>query len=1173
MKHLIRIMLCAFGLVVTTTVSTAEQRIFFASKAIVGQPVKLASSSISEVALDVTLSGLNVSETITKDGPYILLTIPGHGYNTELGHPKVPIISQWVEIPQGATIDPVLEVLASENISLKAKGIDKKMMPVQLPVPKLPDAEKNIPFRMDKKIYSSDNYYSPTIISVSEPIQMRGQRAVLVSFCPVSYNPVRDEISIITKAKIRLKLNGSDIAKTQKMKAKYRSLVYDNILGSILINYGAYDLKDNPLPPPPINQVIIVGDDYYNALAPLVNWDIRKGYRTIVIKTSDIPGGVDTTTIRQYIKSQYESENPPDFVLLVGDVDAVPTYYTTTAPNYPVTDLYYSTMAGSDFVPDLLIGRISVADTTQLQNYIAKYLGYQQGTWTSDHSWMRRAFFTASSDNFAITEATDNYCIAVCRAHAMECDSAFQRLGGTTADITDAVNNGKTIVTYTGHGYYDSWSGPIFTRANINALTNAGKYPVITSFACMTGAFANASFPECFGETWIRAANKGAVAFWGSSVYSYWDEDDVLQRRMYNAALDSGYTSIGGMTLKAKLDFGRLYNWANTTSVSVKIYFEQYNILGNSSIDWYTQQPADLTVSHPAAITLGPTMVAVEALAGSAPVAGALVGLVLKSTGKVLASGYTDPTGRAALDIETTQVGDSVYVTVTAHNCRPYQGAIGISVSGPFVMYYGHRLDDSAGNGDGTANPGEALVMPLTVRNSGSTISIGTVKGVLSSASPLAVVTDSFHNYGIIYPGDTAVHSAGCRILLSGSCGDGDIIPFTLKCRDTEDSWTSNFSLRVRAPRLGYATHLIADPAPANGNGFPEPGEACSLTVSLSNSGGLGADSAKVALSTSDPYLSLSGGPLRYGTIAAGQSAWPEEPVLVTVGNPPQTPRYAWIYLDLNVDGRPAGRDSFLLTVGSPGLNDDMEDSARTAEYQAEDLWHLNQYTCHSPVTSWRCGVGDADNYLNNMNASLTTPEFVLGAANTVSFWHKYAMENTYDFGYVEYTTDGGQSWKELASYTGILSDWTQASFDLLDLNPGTPARLRFRFTSDYSVTYPGWHLDDVQVAAWVKSPADGDRPAGGGVSAMLYPCYPQPVRDQAWVSYQLAGRTRVSLGVYNILGQMVRQLEDGIREPGRHRISWDGRGQDGRRLAAGVYFVRLAAEGRSLVQKAVLVR
>jgi hypothetical protein len=37
--------------------------------------------------------------------------------------------------------------------------------------------------------------------------------------------------------------------------------------------------------------------------------------------------------------------------------------------------------------------------------------------------------------------------------------------------------------------------------------------------------------------------------------------------------------------------------------------------------------------------------------------------------------------------------------------------------------------------------------------------------------------------------------------------------------------------------------------------------------------------------------------------------------------------------------------------------------------------------------------------------------------------------------------------------------------------------------------------------------------------------------------------------------------------------VSWDGRGADGRRVAAGVYFVRLRANGREMTQKLVMVR
>lgn len=1153
-------------LVLLASRALAVSRIEFHPGAQGGKALSLVSSDQRQVVLEYQLPALEVSQISAGGQEFLLYTAPGYGHVADLGHPRLPVVSEWLELPQGAQAAARLDVYEVREFRLADNG-GLKMLPVQPPVPKLPGAAERAIFAIDPGIYSADRFYGRPEVSLSQPVQIRGRRAVLATFSPASYNPASGLVRMVTRARIVIEISGSDSKKTSAMAAKYRSRVFDHALEATLLNYAPVEAKAAPALP--INQLIIVGDQLAGFLAPLIEWETRRGHRVFLSRTSEIPGGADTASIRRYIKEWYDGETPPDFVLLVGDVAMVPAYITSSTDR-PCSDLYYSTMAGSDYLPDLCISRISVADTVHLKNYIAKYLGYQQGRWSSDRTWMAKAYFMASNDGgyHGLAEATSNYCLSRVRAHGMAGDSLYYYYNSGTP-VAEALGSGRTIAAYTGHGAVTYWEGPPFFQSNINALANVERYPLVASFACHTGDFGDSVFQECFGETWIRAAGKGAVAFWGSSVYSYWDEDDILQRRMFDALVDSGYAWIGGMTLKAKLDYYR--TWGDLPMT--RRYFEMYNLLGSGAVNLYTRQPWDLAVSHPASVTTGPTTVAVEAQAGSVPVAGALVGLVLKSTGKVLAAGYTDPLGRAALDIETSQVGDSIYVTVTAHNCRPYQGTIGIAVSGPYVMYYGHRLDDSAGNGDGAANPGESLIMPLTVRNCGSTISIGTVKGILSSASLLATVAESFHNYGIIYPGDTAVHTAGYRLSISPDCGDGAVIPFTLKCRDTEDSWTSNFSLRVRAPRMGYASHLIADPAPANGNGFAEPGEVCSLAVSLTNSGGLIADSVMATLSSPDPYLSFSGGPLTYGAIPVGQSVWPTLPGLVAVGNPPQTPYYAKVYVDMMAAGRSAGRDSFLLAVASPGFYDDMEDSALAAGYQAESLWHLTEYTSHSPVTSWRCGVGDADNYLNNMNASLTTPEFVLGAANTVSFWHKYAMENSYDFGFVEYSIDGGKSWLELASYTGFLASWTQASFDLLDLNPGTPARLRFRFTSDYSVTYTGWHLDDIQVTAWVKSPGERDLPPGGGSPVVLYPCYPQPIRDQAWVSYQLASRSRVSLGIYNVLGQMVRRLEDGVREPGRHRISWDGRGHDGRRLSAGVYFVRLTAGDRSLTQKAVLVR
>ena len=46
-----------------------------------------------------------------------------------------------------------------------------------------------------------------------------------------------------------------------------------------------------------------------------------------------------------------------------------------------------------------------------------------------------------------------------------------------------------------------------------------------------------------------------------------------------------------------------------------------------------------------------------------------------------------------------------------------------------------------------------------------------------------------------------------------------------------------------------------------------------------------------------------------------------------------------------------------------------------------------------------------------------------------------------------------------------------------------------------------------------------------------------------------------VTLKIFNVLGQEVATLVDGIREPGYHQVSWDGSN-----MASGIYFCRLKA-------------
>ncbi len=64
-----------------------------------------------------------------------------------------------------------------------------------------------------------------------------------------------------------------------------------------------------------------------------------------------------------------------------------------------------------------------------------------------------------------------------------------------------------------------------------------------------------------------------------------------------------------------------------------------------------------------------------------------------------------------------------------------------------------------------------------------------------------------------------------------------------------------------------------------------------------------------------------------------------------------------------------------------------------------------------------------------------------------------------------------------------------------------------------------------------------------------------------------------VQLQVYNVQGAVVRDLASQTLAPGYHPIGWDGRDASGRRVASGVYFVRMHAGQVTKTLRVTLMR
>ena len=143
--------------------------------------------------------------------------------------------------------------------------------------------------------------------------------------------------------------------------------------------------------------------------------------------------------------------------------------------------------------------------------------------------------------------------------------------------------------------------------------------------------------------------------------------------------------------------------------------------------------------------------------------------------------------------------------------------------------------------------------------------------------------------------------------------------------------------------------------------------------------------------------------------------------------------------------------------------------------------WHIDTYNAYSGH-SWWCGADEPSweaepGYGNNWDESLIHEIDLTSATGTItlSFMHKYDMEGTYDFGYVDIYADG--SWTTKKSYTntggwpGSPVNWISDSLDLSSY-AGKIIKIRFRFISDSTWSDEdglydsdgAWYIDNVEI-------------------------------------------------------------------------------------------------------------
>jgi hypothetical protein len=155
-----------------------------------------------------------------------------------------------------------------------------------------------------------------------------------------------------------------------------------------------------------------------------------------------------------------------------------------------------------------------------------------------------------------------------------------------------------------------------------------------------------------------------------------------------------------------------------------------------------------------------------------------------------------------------------------------------------------------------------------------------------------------------------------------------------------------------------------------------------------------------------------------------------------------------------------------------------------------------------------------------------------------------------------EASADGGTNWQVI---TG--TDWNKM------IVPGSAPMWRATLMYPPDSDFPSVDAVTVEARGAVVTSTKTTR----GIS--LQQNHPNPFNPTTKISFLLSERAPVELSVYNLQGQLVRKLVDGVVNAGSRSVAWDGTDATGNPVASGVYFYRLRSGKNVHTKKMILLK
>lgn len=923
--------------------SSASEWIKINSATQVPARIQLTSSTIDRSVVQLTIGGFSLREVQTPMGASFIVEVGESTPILESGAPDLPKVTASLVIPDIAGMS--IRVVSSEfmdfdNIVIApSKGVIMRNTD-----------PSTVPYSYGKS-YGANKFFPGILSDTREPYIVRDLRGQTVIAYPFQYNPVTKTLRVYYN--IAVELYKTSAAGLNPLVRTNQELRFSP---DFIASYATQFLNFDAVTYTPLeeygNLLVISHGPFMNAMQPYVNWKNAEGYHTEMINVTT--AGSTAAQIKAYIANYYNTHGLTH-VLLVGDGPQIPTN-TGSGLGGP-SDNAYGYIVGNDHYSDVYIGRFSAENSGQVNTQVQRTLDYEKNPQLLTDDWYTTVTGIASDQgpgddgemDYEHIRNQQSQLLAYTYTQNPELFDGSQ--GGNDAagnpnpsQVATVVNNGTSLILYTGHGSQTSWGSSGFSNSNVNQLVNAGKLPFIWSVACVNGDFVNGT---CFAEAWLRASQNsqptGAVAFLGSTINQSWNSPMEGQDEMTDILAES-YSGNIKRTF-AGLSMNGCMKMIDSYGNDGKNMADTWMVFGDPTIAVRTANPVAMTITHLPNVFVGSTSLLVncnvEGARATATIADtiAATGLVVNGAVTLTFSALLDPT-------------DSLHLVVTAYNRLPYQADIPIiTPNGPYVLYIANHVNDTTGNNNHEVDYTENILLSVKVKNIGVEAT-SNLAVTLRCSDPFITWSDTTENYGILSPNQEKQIADGFAFKAENQIPNGHNISIQAFFSEGTQSWSGNFILTAKAPDLAMLSYELSDTS-GNNNGQLDPGETAYLKVALANGGAAPAFNVNGHLLSIGNWITVIPDNHVYGDLGPGQNGYQLYQLLVDALAPIGTT--APFMMEISAQYGLQKASTFSLIIGRiPALVVDFDGNTNSAPAMKEAIESLGlpvTYTTTLPDT------------------------------------------------------------------------------------------------------------------------------------------------------------------------------------------------------------------------------